>query len=270
MAISKEDLYSSKIFLNAALPLAKVIAADIPKLGRKFNRSHIVVQVSALDPDVPEGKVATHFIINSGEWVVHTGRVTKDPHIELEFKSIPALNKFFKGKIGPDCLPRFHVKLKCLPDFLSFMQVLLKMSALLGASDAPEDEETKKLLVKCYFYLITNGISQMNKAGHEAVANWTKPSPDRVYALAVDGQEPEVAAYIRIKAGKSKAGRGVYKRSLPFFKMRFPDYDCALGILLQKDDLLEALKAGRLILDGAPEFAGQIGAFMMEVAALAK
>ena len=269
MALTKEDLYSCKIFLNAALPLAKVIAADIPKLGNKFNRTHAVIQVSALDPDAPGGKRATHFVINSGEWLVHTDRITKDPHIELEFKSVPALNQFFKGKIGPATLPKFHVKVKKFPDFLAFMQVLLKMASLLGATDAPEDEATKKLLVNCYFYLITSGISQLNKAGHEGVVNWTKPSPDRVYALAVDGHD-DISAYIRIKAGKSKAGRGNYKRALPFFKMRFPDYDCALGILLQKDDLLEALKAKRLILDGAPEFAGQIGNFMMEVAALAK
>ena len=47
MAITKDDLYSSKIFLNAALPLAKVIAMDIPKLGDKFKKTHAVIQVSA-------------------------------------------------------------------------------------------------------------------------------------------------------------------------------------------------------------------------------
>ena len=46
MAITKDDLYSSKIFLNAALPLAKVIAMDIPKLGDKFKKTHAVIPVS--------------------------------------------------------------------------------------------------------------------------------------------------------------------------------------------------------------------------------
>ena len=99
MAVTKEDIYSSKIFLNCALPLAKVIATDIPSLGAKFKNTHAVVQVSALDPDAPEGKVATHFVINGlDDWQVHAGRVDRDPHVELQFKSIPALNKFFKGK----------------------------------------------------------------------------------------------------------------------------------------------------------------------------
>ena len=117
----KDDLYSSKIFLNAALPLAKVIAMDIPKLGDKFKKTHAVIQVSALDPDSPEGKVGTHFVINSGEWLVHAGRLTRNPHIELEFQSIPALNKFFKGQMGPDCIPKFHLKVKYVPDLISFV-----------------------------------------------------------------------------------------------------------------------------------------------------
>ena len=133
-----------------------------------------------------------------------------------------------------------------MPDLISFVMVLLKMSKLLGATEAPEDEETKKLMVKCFFYLVTSGISQLNKAGHEEIHQWALQSPDRVYAIGVDGH-PDVSAYIRIKAGNSKAGRGTYKRSLPFFNMRFPTYDDALGILLGTADMLDSLKAGKLI-----------------------
>lgn len=66
-------------------------------------------------------------------------------------------------------------------------------------------------MVKCFFYLVTSGISQLNKAGHEEIHQWALQSPDRVYAIGVDGH-PDVSAYIRIKAGNSKAGRGTYKR----------------------------------------------------------
>ena len=34
MAHTKEALYSNKIFLNAALPLVKVIANDVPSLKK--------------------------------------------------------------------------------------------------------------------------------------------------------------------------------------------------------------------------------------------
>ncbi len=33
MSIPKEALYSNKIFLNAALPLVKVIATDVPSVA---------------------------------------------------------------------------------------------------------------------------------------------------------------------------------------------------------------------------------------------
>ncbi len=267
MAHTKEALYSNKIFLNAALPLVKVIANDIPSLKKKFEKVQAVIQVSCLDPECEAGKQGMHFIVDKGEWEVHTC-LTMDPEIELEFKSMEALNDFFKGNITPAGIPKIK-GLKKAGVLVSFVMVLLKMANLLGATEPPKDEETKELLVKCYFYLLSSGISQLNKMGHTEIKEWTSKSPDRVYAFAVDGY-PQVAAYIRIKAGKSRAGRGEYKRAMPFFTLRFNNLDSALGTLLGTDDMLEATKAGRLIMDGGPEFGAQIGGFMLEIGALAK
>ena len=162
-----------------------------------------------------------------------------------------------------------HGVLKNFGAFKAFLMTLLKMSSLLSATEPPKDDETKELMVKCFFYLLSSGISQLNKMGHEDIHDWTSKSPDRVYAWAVNGY-PQVSAYLRIKAGKSRAGRGEYKRAMPFFTLRFDSLDSALGILLGTDDMLEAVKQGHLIMDGAPEFGGQIGTYMLEVAALAK
>ena len=267
MAHTQEALYSNKIFLNAALPLVKVIANDVPSLKKKFEHAHAVIQVSCLDPDAEGGKQGMHFVVNSGEWLVHTC-LTKDPHIELEFKSMENLNDFFKGKITPAGIPKIR-GIKYAGTLVSFVMVLLKMANLLGATEPPKDEETKELLVKCYFYLLSSGISQLNKMGHKEIKEWTSKSPDRVYAFAVDGY-PQVSAFLRIKAGKSRAGRGEYKRAMPFFTLRFNNLDSALGILMSIDDMLEATKAGRLIMDGGPEFGAQLGGFMLEIGALAK
>lgn len=267
MAHTKEALYSNKIFLNAALPLVKVIANDVPSLKKKFENAHAVIQVSCLDPDVEGGKQGMHFVVNSGEWLVHTC-LTEDPHIELEFKSVEALNDFFKGNISLGGIPKIK-GIKHAGTLVSFVMVLLKMANLLGATEPPKDEETKELLVKCYFYLLSSGISQLNKMGHPEIHDWTSKSPDRVYAFAVDNY-PQVSAFIRIKAGKSRAGRGEYKRAMPFFTLRFNNLDSALGILMSIDDMLEATKAGRLVMDGGPEFGAQIGGFMLEIGALAK
>lgn len=267
--MANETVLTNKIFLNAVLPLVKVIATDVPSLAKKFENMHAVFQVSALDPESPDGKVATHFTVNSGEWVVCADKVATNAFVDLEFKNLEAMNSFFKGKIGPATLPKMKGALKYPKVFSALLMTLLKMSSLLTAKAAPEAEEDKLLMVKCFFYLLSSGISQLNKQGHEAVHNWTKTSPDRVYAWAVDGH-PEVSAYLRIKAGKSRSGRGVYKRAMPFFTMRFDSLDSALGILLSTDDMLDSTKKGKLIMDGAPEFGAQIGEYMLTVAAYAQ
>ncbi len=266
---SKEEFLTNKIFMNAALPLLKVIVADTPSLGKKFRAVHCVYQVSACDPEAPGGKYATHFQVNSDEWVIHMNKIDPKPMVELEFKSVEAMNLFFKGKIAPATLPKMKGVLKYPGYFMAFLMALLKMSSLLNAKEPPKDEETKRLLVKCYFYLLSSGISQLNKNGHEAIHDWAVKSPDRVYAWAVN-DEPTVSAYIRVKAGKTRAGRGTYKRALPFFTMRFDSLDSALGILMSIDDMLESTRKGKLIMDGAPEFGAQIGDFMMQVGAMAQ
>ena len=133
----------------------------------------------------------------------------------------------------------------------------------------PKSEADKELLVKLYFYLLANGVSQLNKAGEPSVRKWAQASPDRVYAFRVIGRD-ELAAYIRVKAGKTKASRGRYTRALPFFCLAFRDVDAALGTLLQIDDLFEASCNGKIIMEGAPEFGSILGDFMLLVAALAK
>ncbi|MDR2377906.1 MAG: hypothetical protein LBD70_00575 [Bifidobacteriaceae bacterium] len=262
--IPESEVFTNKLFLNAVLPLLKVVAADVPELSAKFAKLSGVAQIAALDPDAPGGKVATHFVIESGAWTVVADQVHPAPDVELEFKSIPAMNAFFKGKIALSTLPRMRGVVARLPLFAAFMRTLLKMSSLLTVKQAPRDRDTQRLVVKCFFYLLTAGISQLNKLGHPEVARWTATSPDRVYALDVEGH-PEVAAHLRVKAGKSRSGRGVYTRALPFFTLRFDSFASALGILLATDDMLEATKARRLIMDGAPEFGAQFGGFLLTV-----
>ncbi|HPX70371.1 MAG TPA: hypothetical protein PLO47_01390, partial [Bacillota bacterium] len=168
---------------------------------------------------------------------------------------------FFKGKSTK--LPK--IKGLGKPGIVvATFRTLLKMSALLGAKEPPKEEAVKALVVKLFFYLLSTGISQLNKLGHEDVVNWTKTSPNRVYGWSVDGYE-EAGAYLRVKAGKTKAARGMYTRSQPFFTMRFADLDSALAILLSTGDLLQLTAEKKLIMEGAPEYGAQIGDYMMLV-----
>jgi hypothetical protein len=255
--------YASAIFFKAAIPLLKVVANDVPALGNKLNKKSFVLQLSALD----EGeKLATHFIVENGVWTTKLS-VHEKPDIELQFPNMPHFINFMAGKTMK--LPKIKGALKNLGTFISVMRLLLKMASLLQAKDAPKKESDRLLLVKLYFYLLSGGISQLNKVGHPEVKEWASKSPDRVYAFAVNNL-PEVSAWIRVKAGNSKAGRGEYERCMPFFRMRFDSVESALNILLQKADMLAYTASGKLIMDGAPEFGAQLGVFMMIIAGYAK
>ncbi len=261
--LENDEIYSNKIFLNSVLPLLRVIIEDVPYFTKAWEGKNAVCQISAKDE---EGKVGTHFIIEDGKWLVKRGLYDENPHVELEFGSIPELNGFFKGTSKK--LPKMRGWYR-LGIFLPFMKVLLKMAGLLGLEKPPENEVEKALLVKMYFILLSSGISQLNKANHPAISSWTKISPDRVYAWEVVSN-PECSAYMRVKAGKTKACRGIYKRSKPFFTMRFDNCNSALGILMSIDDMIESTMSGKLKMVGGPEYGAQLGDFMLMVGDFAK
>lgn len=256
-------LYSARIFLNAALPLIKVLVDERPELRRGFAGRSGTIQVSARDG---AGRVGTHFVVSGGEVEVVLG-LAERCDVELRFPSIAALNAFFSGR--SKWLPAIRGAIRFPGLLIAFFRALLVMAASLGATEVPESVRDQELLVKLYFYLLTSGISQLNKAGHPEVSKWTKASPDRVYALAVQGR-PDLAAYVRVKAGNTKAVRGVYERSKPFFILAFDTPQSALGTLLGKDEMLAATAEGRIVMMGGPEYGAQLGEFLLLVGSLAK
>lgn len=260
--LDKDEIYSARIFFNAAIPLLKEIAARTD-IGKGFDGKNGIVQISA---NTPDGKWATHFVIKDGKLETQLGCSEEKPTVELEFKDLTSFNNFFKGKSKK--LPKIHGLTK-LGLLIPTFKALLKMASLLGATEAPKDEDTKKMLVILYFYLLSSGISQLNKAGHPEISDWVKRSPDRVYAWRVDNY-PDVAAYLRVKAGNSKAARGAYTRSQPFFTMRFDNLDSALAILLGTGDMVEMIANNQMMMDGAPEFGAQIGDYMLLIGEYAK
>lgn len=257
MAQVSESIYSTKIFLNSVIPLLKVIALDDLMISKRKGKKG-VLQISVLNGDE---KWATHLDFQESEDIEVALKEHDSPDVELQFPNLEHFNAFFKGQTKK--LPKIK-GFKKLPFLIYSFQLLLKMASLLQAKDPPKDEQTKALVVKLFLYLLSSGISQLNKLGHPKVVAWSKTSPDRVYAWQVDSH-PDIGAYIRVKAGKTRAARGMYKRSQPFFTMRFVDLDTALAILLQTGDLLQLTMEQKLIMEGAPEFGATIGDHMMLV-----
>lgn len=257
-----DELYANKISLKSVLPLLKVIVENNEKMANKFKDITAVIQFSAMTEGI---KIGMHFIVENGVWTVGKD-VHETPNLEFQFKTIEHFNSFFAGKSKR--LPKI-IGWKNMKLLISTFSLLLLMAKLLQSTKPPKKVKDRELLVKLFFYLLSSGISQLNKAGHPEIIKWTKRSPDRVFAWSVEGK-PELSAYIRVKAGNSKAARGEYKRSKPFFTMKFDSIDSALGILLELDDMIDSTVKGKLIMEGAPEYGAQLGEYMLLVGSYAK
>lgn len=267
VSITQDDLYAARIFFNSALPLLKVVIQSKPNIKKKFEKKAFVFQISALYDKAPGGKMATHLVFDKGEITVKVSEVHPKPDIEFVFPDLQKFIIFFSGKGMP--LPKMKGIVKNFGAFTAVMQGLLTMSKLLGSEDAPKAAEDQELLVKLFFYLLPNGISQLNKAGHEKIHDFALKSPDRAYAFAVTGY-PELNSYIRVKEGNSKAGRGEYPRCKPFLTLRFDSVMHALDILMSKGDMVDYMANDYLKVEGAPEFAGIVGEFMFIIGDYAK
>jgi hypothetical protein len=73
---------------------------------------------------------------------------------------------------------------------------------------------------------------------------------------------------LRLKAGKTKAGKGLYSRKRPFVHMRFGSVDAALKILLREAEFVEGVDKGYVSIEGSPEYAARLNDLMMRVQAL--
>jgi len=95
------------------------------------------------------------------------------------------------------------------------------------------------------------------------MVKWTSKQPERIYQMSVTNED--IAAYLRVKAGKSKAGRGFYKKRRPFVHMKFNGIQGAMPVILNDVDMVTAIKNEYLSVDGSPEYGRDIGDFMMRI-----
>ncbi|MDR3264064.1 MAG: hypothetical protein LBT30_07135 [Clostridiales bacterium] len=260
--ITQSDLYAAGIFFYSAIPLLKVICESEPKYGDRFKGKSFVFQISALYPEAEGGKMASHFVVEDGKWTTAVGKIHENPDLEFVFPNLKKFIIFFTGKGMP--LPKIR-GLSKIGLLVPILMALLRMAGLMQKTDKPEKLADQIMLCKLYLYLLPSGISRLNKLGHPDVKTVTDPSPDRAYALVIEGY-PELQSWVRMKAGKTMSGRGEYKRCKPFLSMKFKDPSLALDILMSKADMVDYIGNGNLFVDGAPEFGGIVGTLMFKVA----
>ncbi len=258
---TQRDLIATKIVMHAILPVMKVILEDDPAMKKRFEGVTAKVQfIAGFD-----GKdIGAALFFDKGRFeVIHD--ILQNPDLTFSFGTIEKFNAFLAGK---PVIPKIRGLTK-VGLLVKFVTLLLAMKILMP-NVKPKIPEKRRLKVKMIVYMITTALSQYNKAGDPEMAEWTGKQPDRVYQMSVEMEgEPEgIAAYVRIKAGKSKAGRGYYKRRRPFVHMKFNGIDNALAIFLNEVEFVEALSKGYVQVEGSPEYAAKLNDFMQRIQAL--
>jgi len=255
--IQNKDLLIAELNIKAVLPVIKVLLKDDPKTATKFKNVNANVVLRAKHED---GFVGANLIFADGDLTVEPEPVEK-ADIIFTFGSVKKMNTFLGGGVALPSIKGFS-KTKLL---ISFITTLL-MLKLMMPNVRPKNPHKKFLKVKLALYMVSTALSKLNKAGHKEMNAWTARQPDRIYQLSVDGED--IAVYLRVKAGKTKAGRGFYTRKRPFVHMKFASVDSALKILLKDVEFVEAVDQHHITIEGSPEYAANINDFMMTVQAL--
>jgi hypothetical protein len=254
---TERELLTARLFFRAVFPIIKVILEDDAGMKIKFQNVKAEVQFTAKDE---KGPVGAWLVFNDGEFRVEYG-ICPDPDITFTFKSVKKMNNMLAGKpVIPSIKGLTNVSL-----LVKTLSLLLSLKILMPNA-RPKDPQKKKLKVKLSFYMITTALSQYNKGGDPDMIKWTTKQPDRIYQISVEGED--IAAYLRVKAGNSKAGRGFYLRKRPFLHMKFHGVDGALAVLLRDAEFVDAVGKGYVSVEGAPEYAAQLNDFMQRIQAM--
>jgi hypothetical protein len=250
-----QALLTTRICLRAVLPVIKVLLEDDPKTARRFAAVDAVVQFKARHEN---GFVGAHLKFTDGRFEV-VQELVERPDLEFRFGSVPKMNAMFAGKLVVPSI-RGWTRLGLL---WKVLMVLMGLK-LLMPDRRPRSPEQARLKVKMTLYMATAALSQLNKAGDAEMTRWTGKQPERVYQWSVGGED--IACYLKVKAGNSKAGRGLYTGRKPFVHTRFRSVADALPLLANEVDTVEAMRQGLVVVDGSPEYGGQVSDFMLRIA----
>ncbi len=254
MSTSPQERMTAQLFFNAAFPTMQVLLDDDLKLHRKFQSVRATVQFGAKDG----GELLCCHLIFDGPQVTVVQGPAEKPDLTLTFSSVEKMNALLKGGMS---LPSIRGRLGLLPPVLA---LLLGLKIMTKPNDRLKTPAERALKVKCSLYMITRALSQYNKLGDPEMQEFCRRQPDRIYQFRVeqDGDPAYIACYLRIKAGQSKSGHGVYTRRTPFVLFRFLSVDGALKVLGKECEFVEGVEKGYVETVGSPEYACYLNDYM--------
>lgn len=246
------DTLTAQLFFYAAFPVMKVLLSDDPKMSRAFADVKASVRFAYRDSS-GGGETGLTLVFDQGSLDV-VQALLPDPDLALVFPSVRAMNTLLKGGFA---MPSIR-GLRNTGLLVKVLGLLMGLK-LMAPSARPKDELRRKLKVKLSLYMITTALSRYNKAGVASMRDWTARQPDRVYQFSVEPVEDTgIAAWLRVKAGNSKAGRGIYGLRAPFVHFRFSGVDGALAVLGKEVGFVEGVEKGMVRVDGSPEYAASL------------
>lgn len=254
---TETELITARIIFRAVLPVIKVMLEDDPKMARRFAGVKAVVQFVAKDPS---GPIGAHIKFDDGQFEA-VPELAENPDITFSFGNVAKMIAMFAGK---PVIPRIKGFTK-FGLLIKVFSILLGMKILMPTAK-PKTPDKARLKVKMTLYMVSTALSQLNKAGDPDMVKWTSKQPERIYQWSVAGED--IACWLKIKAGKTKAGRGYYTRRKPFVHMIFKDIPSALPVLSNSIDTVQAIAQGFVTNDGSPEYGGKVGDFMLKIAGL--
>lgn len=261
MNSTQKDIMTAKLFFNAVFPVMQVLLDDDLKIKSKFQNVSATVQFGAKDGS---SLLACHLIFDHGQVNVVQG-FAESPDLMLTFPTVAKMNALLCGGLAlPSIKGVRHVGL--LINFLSLLMGLMLMSP----KQRPKDPAKQHLKVKMSLYMITRALSQYNKLGNPEMHEFCLRQPDRIYQFTVEeGDDPvSIACYLRIKAGNTKSGHGVYTRRTPFVHFRFLSVQGALAVLLKDVEFVKAVELGYVETIGSPEYSCYLNDYMSTLQAM--
>ena len=255
MGASERDIMTAKLFFRAAFPVIKVPLNDDPKMKKLVENEEAKVQFSA---DNNGEKIGCYLTFDNGDFKATEG-FCEDPEITMHFSSVAKMNVMLTGGTALPKIRGFrHFRL-----LIKFLKLMMSLKLMMPTA-RPKDPHKRYLKVKMSLYMITTALSAFNKLEDSRMKEWTSKQPDRIFQFTVEPYDEEagIAAYLRVKAGKTKAGRGVYKRRRPFVHFRFNTVDGALKVLLKDVEFVEAVEQDCVSIEGSPEYSAQLNDLM--------
>ena len=253
MSASAQERMAARLFLEAVFPTMQVLLDDDPKLHKSFANFHATVQFGARD----DGDLLCCHLVFDGPHVDVIQGPAEKPDLTLTFSSIEKMNALLRGGMA---LPGIRGNLLLLSKILSLLMGLMIMSP----KKTPKTPEKQALKVKCSLYMITRALSKYNKLGDPDMQEFCRRQPDRIYQFTVaDGGDPNaIACYLRVKAGNTKSGHGVYARRTPFVHFCFKSVEGALKVLQKDEEFVRAVELGYVETIGSPEYACYLNDYM--------